>query len=210
VSIPDVPWSDRDLNDCFKMPSGFTITGRTSSIRNVFVAAIVPLERPCASEIEEVLQILQLNPTDLKCSYCGSVATEWDHLRPLVENGRPTGYPSSIRNLVPSCGKCNQSKGKSDWKTWMLGPAKLSPTTRGIKDIAVRVARLQEYETWASCSPLPVETLVTPDLWEKYYALQGEILKKMQEAQKLASEITQQIKSKLPERATSAVAGVSK
>src|SRR5205085_7069127 len=99
--------------------SGSKITGRTTSIRNVFVAAIVPVIRPSAAEIKDVLETLGLDPGDLRCSYCGDRASEWDHLRPLVEKGKPTGYPSSIRNLVPSCGKCNQSKGSSDWKKWM-------------------------------------------------------------------------------------------
>src|SRR5947209_1676947 len=101
-------WSDEELLGCFRMPGGFTITGRTTSIRNVFVAAIIPVVRPSIDEIRRALEILELNPCDLRCSYCSDQATEWDHLRPLVKDGKPTGYPSSIRNLVPSCGKCNQ------------------------------------------------------------------------------------------------------
>jgi len=38
----------------------------------------------------------------LQCSYCGTPATEWDHLRPLVMNKKPTGYISEIHNLVPA------------------------------------------------------------------------------------------------------------
>src|SRR5579864_1934320 len=113
--MTNIDWSDKELQTCFRMPGGFTITGRSTSIRNVFVAAIVPVVRPKVDEIRTVLEILGLNPKDLRCSYCGDAATEWDHLRPLVKHGKPTGYPSSIQNLVPSCGKCNQSKGKSDW-----------------------------------------------------------------------------------------------
>ena len=135
------------------MPGGSTITGRATSIRNVFVAAIVPIIRPNPDEIPEILTILNLDPTDLRCSYCGDRATEWDHFRPLVKNGKPTGYPSSIRNLVPSCGKCNQSKGSTDWRDWMLGVARHSPSVRKILDIELRIARLQDYEAWASCYP---------------------------------------------------------
>jgi hypothetical protein len=40
ASAPDsIP--DSEFLGCFNMPSGTTITGRASSIRNVFVAAIV-------------------------------------------------------------------------------------------------------------------------------------------------------------------------
>ena len=83
---------------------------------------------------------------NFQCAYCGGVASEWDHLRPLVKDKKPTGYISEIHNLVPSCGKCNQSKGNKEWKTWMLSTARLSPTARGIKDISARVKRLEAYE----------------------------------------------------------------
>jgi HNH endonuclease len=189
-------WSDKQLLGCFKMPGGSTITGRTTSIRNVFVAAIIPIVRPSADEIRQVLEILELDPSDLRCSYCGDRATEWDHLRPLVKEGKPTGYPSSIRNLVPSCGKCNQSKGSTNWKEWMLGVARHSPSARKIADIKHRIARLERLESWANCIPLNVKELVSPELWEQYYTMQEEILTKMRAAQKLAIEVALEIKSK--------------
>ena len=80
----------RRLLNCFRMPSGLRIRGRASSIRNVFVAAIVPVAAPSAEEIRQVLDIFGLEPHALLCSYCGERATEWDHLRPLVLAGRPT------------------------------------------------------------------------------------------------------------------------
>lgn len=193
ASAPDaIPESD--FLRCFNMPSGTTITGRASSIRNVFVAAIVSVIPPAAEEIRHVLSIFETTPASLECAYCGSRATEWDHLRPLVSNGRPTGYITSIRNLVPSCGKCNQSKGKSDWKTWMMSNAKLSPRSRGITDLEIRMARLARYEEWAKCEPLRIEERISPELWARYYKLQDEILGKMREAQVLALEISKCLK----------------
>lgn len=176
------------------MPSGTTITGRASSIRNVFAAAILTVVPPTADEIRQVLTILETNAAKLECSYCGLLATEWDHLRPLVNNGRPTGYTSTIRNLVPSCGKCNQSKGKSDWKIWMRGNAKLSPKSRGIEDIELRISRLERYEIWENCERIQVQQLVSPELWDRYYKLQEQILAKMREAQTLALEIANVLK----------------
>jgi 5-methylcytosine-specific restriction endonuclease McrA len=187
-------WSDKELLACFKMPGGFAVTGRATSIRNVFVAAIVPIARPSADEIRQALEILALDPRDLRCCYCGDTATEWDHLRPLVKDGRPTGYPSSIRNLVPSCGKCNQSKGKSDWKKWMLGAAPRSPSVRKVQDIEQKIARIERYELWSNCVALDFKALVSPKLWDEYYAMQGEILVKMQDAQKIALQIAREIR----------------
>jgi 5-methylcytosine-specific restriction endonuclease McrA len=194
--MSDRDWTDKELLACFRMPGGFTITGRTTSIRNVFVAAIVPVIRPSIDEIRMALEILALDPRDLRCCYCGDVSTEWDHLRPLVKDGKPTGYPSSIRNLVPSCGKCNQSKGKSNWKVWMLGKAPRAPSIRKISDLTQRIARLEKFESWSGCVPLNIEQIVSPQLWQQYYALQEDILQKMRDAQKLATEISREIKAR--------------
>jgi 5-methylcytosine-specific restriction endonuclease McrA len=183
-------YSDRDYLNCFAMPSGTTITGRSSSIRNVFVAAIVPLVKPSSAEIRDVLAILEMTPNDLRCSYCGDQATEWDHLRPLVTDGRPTGFPSSIRNLVPSCGKCNQSKGKRDWREWMTCSAPRSPQSRRIADLAHRIQRLEAYEQWAACSPIKISDRVPVELLNDYYSLQNEILLKMKRAQEMAATIS--------------------
>jgi len=92
------------------------------------------------------METLGMTSEIFQCAYCGDKASEWDHLRPLVKNKKPTGYISEIHNLVPSCGKCNQSKGNKEWKIWILSKAALSPATRGIPDIEQRIKRLEAYE----------------------------------------------------------------
>ncbi|TET40105.1 MAG: HNH endonuclease, partial [Dehalococcoidia bacterium] len=87
--------------EVFKTPKPMKITGRTSTITNSFVTSIIPSIEPTEEEIKECLEILGLDPNDLCCAYCGDKATEWDHLRPLVKDKKPTGYISEIRNLVP-------------------------------------------------------------------------------------------------------------
>src|SRR5687767_102420 len=106
-SPPDV----KRLRACFRMPSVQTMMSRKSSITNAFVNSLIPVIEPSAAEIAEALTILGMTVEDVRCAYCGDVASEWDHLRPLVVGRRPTGFISEIGNLVPSCGKCNQSKG---------------------------------------------------------------------------------------------------
>ncbi|MCY2924087.1 MAG: HNH endonuclease, partial [Planctomycetota bacterium] len=78
--------------------------------------SIIPVIPPSQEEVLAALGILGIDPEDLRCAYCGDRASEWDHLRPLVVNRRPTGFISEIANLVPSCGKCNQSKGNQNWR----------------------------------------------------------------------------------------------
>src|SRR5260370_6704347 len=125
-----------------QLPASMNVTGRPSRLTNAFINTIIPVIDPTEKEELEALDILQIDPDDIRCAYCGDRATEWDHLRPIISNQEPTGYITEIANLVPSCGKCNQSKEKSHWRVWMEGGARLSPTNRRIPDLTEHIARL--------------------------------------------------------------------
>ena len=150
------------------MPTPMKITGRSSSITNAFINSIIPVVPPCAEEVQQALKILGMTHENFQCAYCGGVASEWDHLRPLVKDKKPTGYISEIHNLVPSCGKCNQSKGNKEWKTWMLSTARLSPTARGIKDISARVKRLEAYENSKAPTKMDFSAIVGQKVWAQH------------------------------------------
>jgi HNH endonuclease len=128
-----------------QLPTTMTVTGRSSSITNAFFNAIIPVIDPTEAEELEALRILGIEPHDIRCAYCGDKATEWDHFRSIISNQEPTGFITEIANLVPSCGRCNQSKGKSNWLVWMQGSARLSPKTRGVLDLHDRIARLTAF-----------------------------------------------------------------
>jgi hypothetical protein len=177
----------------FKMPTPMKISGRSSSITNAFINSIIPVIPPTAEEVKQALDILCITPDTFQCAYCGGIATEWDHLRPLVKNKKPTGYISEICNLVPSCGKCNQSKGNKDWRSWMLSNAELSPSVRGVKDIAERIKRLEAYESSRVPTKLDFEAIVGTELWSRHWSNWEIMLKMMREAQEVASIINQKV-----------------
>jgi len=181
------------LEAAFWMPSVQTMVSRKSSITNAFVNAIIPTTVPSADEIEQALTILGMNPSDVRCAYCGDKATEWDHLRPLVQNRRPTGFISEIANLVPSCGKCNQSKGNKHWRTWITSNAKLSPTGRGIANVADRIARLDAYDAWRLPTHISFETVLGSERWEHYWKLCEEVIAELRKCQEVADFIRGQI-----------------
>jgi len=81
---------------------------------------------------------------------------------------KPTWFVTEIANLVPACGKCNQSKGAKDWKIWMLSKAKRSPTTRGKSDVGERVARSDAFERWRAPIQVDYETAVGRERWAVY------------------------------------------
>ncbi|MGL3805076.1 HNH endonuclease [Paeniglutamicibacter sp. R2-26] len=171
----------------FAMPKPVRITGRTSSITNSFVNGIIPVISPTPGQVEEALSVLGME--NAVCAYCGGGATEWDHLRPLVVDKMPTGYISEIHNLVPACGKCNQSKGNKNWREWLFSSARLSPFTRGIADLESRAARLEDYEKWGSPTRVDFATLVGADLWRQHWQNHAAIVKLMKEAEETARAI---------------------
>lgn len=182
-----------DYLSLFKMPTPMKITGRSSSITNSFINSIIPIIIPSNNEVKEALEILGMNHESFQCSYCGDIATEWDHLRPLVLNKYPTGYISEIQNLVPACGKCNQSKGNKYWRNWIQSEAKLSPKSRGIKDIAQRIERLSIYEQWREPTLVNFEAIVGTTKWQQHWENCELVQSAMRTAQALASEINKTI-----------------
>jgi hypothetical protein len=177
----------------FQMPTSVTITGRSSSITNAFVSAIIPVVFPTEAEVIEALVVLGMSSTDVRCAYCGDPYTEWDHLRPLVVEQKPTGFISEIANLVPSCGKCNQSKGKKAWRDWMLSSAPRSPRMRGILDLEARIMRLEAYEQWRQPRWLDFQSLVGEELWIEYWNNWRELLKQMKKSQACAEKLKGQM-----------------
>ncbi|WP_285363679.1 HNH endonuclease [Microbacterium sp. LMC-P-041] len=192
--MTDLPYLSR-----FAMPKPVRITGRSSSITNSFVNGVIPVVVPTEAEVREALKILGMLER-VTCSYCGDTSTEWDHLRPLVERQRPTGYISEIHNLVPACGKCNQSKGNKHWLIWMRSTARLSPTARGVADIEERIARLQEYEDRGVPTKIDFEAAAGADLWEKHWAHHRKLLELMRVADEEAQEIRVRVRAAYAEQ----------
>jgi hypothetical protein len=185
--------ADLLLRKAFRMPSVQTMMSRKSSITNAFVNSIIPVIEPSPDEIREALTILGMRCDDVRCAYCGAVASEWDHLRPLVVNRRPTGYISEIANLVPSCGKCNQSKGNKNWEAWVLSNAPQSPRSRGVADLAQRVERLRSYERWRRPVCIRFEEILGPELWAEYWRKLDEAIEFMRECQAFADDLRHRI-----------------
>lgn len=175
------------------MPKPMKITGRSSSITNSFINSIIPVVVPTNDEVKNALDILGMDLDSFQCSYCGTDASEWDHLRPLVMDKKPTGYVSEIHNLVPSCGKCNQSKGNKDWRVWMISDAALSPKTKGVNDIHERMARLERYEESEIPTKVDFEALVGKEKWEQHWENWELVQQTMRDAQVLASEINETV-----------------
>lgn len=179
----------------FAMPTIMKITTRTSTITNAFANAIIPAVKPKESEVREALEVLGLDSNDLRCAYCGDPSTEWDHLRPLVRDKKPTGYISEIANLVPSCGKCNQSKGGQSWREWISGPARRSPASREVPNLQERIGRLEAFEGWRRPTQVDFQTAVEHELWSLYWENHARLLNLMNECQRIADRVKRAVEA---------------
>lgn len=178
----------------FAMPKPVRITGRSSSITNSFVNGIVPVVKPTEQQIDQALEILGMTDA-VVCSYCGDPASEWDHLRPLVIDKQPTGYIHEIHNLIPACGKCNQSKGNKPWREWMLGTARHSPASRSVAGLAERMARIEAYERWAEPTRIDFAAVAGEELWAEHWRNHSEILALMRHAEQTVELIRAKVAS---------------
>ncbi|KAA6336987.1 hypothetical protein EZS27_014895 [termite gut metagenome] len=188
----------KSTKEVFKMPNAVTIKGRLSSITNSFVNGIIPVVKPNKEELDTAIKILEENSEDMRCIYCGDPMTEWDHLFPLVEGTRPTGYISEIRNLVPTCGKCNQSKRNINWKEWMTSGVPQSPQTRKIADLDHRIELIEKYIGWGNPKRKHYifSEIIDNDLWEKYWGNHENIIAAMEESEVTMKKIKKILEEK--------------
>lgn len=176
----------RSSHPDFDLPSSGSISGRTSSITAAFFQAITPVVLPTEAEIDEALSILGMARGACCCAYCGGGKTEWDHFRPTVVGKMPTGYITEIANLVPACGKCNQSKGNKAWLPWMESCARLSER-KGDSAFAARVANLRAFERWRIPTNIDYASLIGPDNWYDYLSTLDRVTESLAKAQAVAA-----------------------
>lgn len=124
-------------------------------------------------------------------------------------NRRPTGFISEIANLVPACGKCNQSKGNKPWREWMQSAAALSPTGRNKPDVQVRIARLETFERWRAPTCVDFVKLIGADAWEEYWSLCESVVAELERSQVVANRIREAVKNAVSSTPPSSTTRVS-
>jgi HNH endonuclease len=165
------------------------LTGRRSTITGLFFTSLTPYIEPSDAEVDKALEILGMSRGACVCAYCGDKKSEWDHFRAVVKKRKPTGYITEIANLVPACGKCNQSRGNKDWRAWMQGKARHSPTSRGVQDVRERMQRLEAYEAWSTPIMINYEALSGDEGWSQHLAHLDEVLSLLERAEQHASKL---------------------
>src|SRR6266545_5524424 len=108
----------------------------------------------------EMLKILGFFGSDPPvCAFCGTPdISRWDHLIPVTLGGETV-----LGNMVPACGKCDDSKGQKPYGEWIESAVPGSPASRGVADVQQRRLRIQEYQATFGYSPRPLLTRLTRD-----------------------------------------------
>ena len=171
------------LHPDFNLPGRSRITGRKSTLTGLFFNSITPLVSPSEQEVDEALEVLGMKRGACVCAYCGGQKSEWDHFRAIVLDRNPTGYITEIANLVPSCGKCNQSKGNKPWREWIRSDAKHSPKRRNVPNLDERIRRLEAYEGWRVPRKLDYSEILGREHWTNHLSNLERVIKTLEEAE---------------------------
>ncbi len=180
------------LENYFKEPKKIAITDCMTMIRRAFSSQIIPNAKINEVELVANLKTLGMTKDSIKCAYCGDVSTEWDHFMPLVEEKKPTGYITEINNLVPSCGKCNQSKGNRKWEDWFESNSKWSPKQRNIGNLKKIEENLKKFNKNERISNF-FDGKIDESDWQRYENKLQDIKDKLAELQSLADEFKKKI-----------------
>ena len=109
------------------------------------------------AEMATILEFFGNDPPE--CVYCGSTEVKrWDHLIPVSEGGETV-----LGNMVPACGRCDDSKQHYPFEEWMFGSARFSPTSRQVPDVEERIQRIKAYERNFGYTPRKLEERLTDE-----------------------------------------------
>ena len=171
----------------FKYPASDTISGRTSTICRSMACTLVTREA-CTPEDEQKWARFFND----KCAYCGAAATHLDHLYPLVQDRKPTGYGTGPSNLVPCCGKCNQAKGNMQWEEYMTsGRCQHEVGVYGNLEAAMS-ARLNIINEFQNIMPAKKKTIGNTAM-KKWCEIRDKFTNELQKAEKELLELKKEL-----------------
>jgi hypothetical protein len=134
------------------------------------------------AEIEQVLRFFGHAPPE--CVYCGSPEVRrWDHVVSIREGGETV-----LGNIVPACARCDDSKQHSPFAKWMQSDAPLSPKSRGVENIAERIARIRAYAQEFGYSPTDMERRLTPEEAERLEGIRAALARARDDLEALIAD----------------------
>ncbi|WP_143271199.1 MULTISPECIES: HNH endonuclease [unclassified Azospirillum] len=167
-----------------------TIMGRKSTFANAFASALAPHDIYIPAAVAEAMRDLEQDPgSELQCVYCGAEAATWDHVFNRVVKGDFSGHGHRIRNLVPCCRTCNESKGQKPWREFL--------EIRNPPDKDVRIRRMERFLNNADAQPIGTEAMrhKADEELKRFLEIRSQVFDLMAEADRLAAIIRQKAAS---------------
>jgi hypothetical protein len=167
-----------------------TVMGRKSTFANAFASALAPHDIYVQAEVAEAMRDLGQDPdAELQCVYCGAEAATWDHVFNRVVSGEFSGHGHRIRNLVPCCRTCNESKGQKPWREFL--------EIRNLPDKEERVRRMERFLDSADAQPIGTEAMrhKADEELTRFLEVRAQVFELMAEADRLAAIIRQKVAS---------------
>jgi hypothetical protein len=119
------------------------------------------------AELQTIRQYFQ-NNGGLKCIYCGSEEpTRWDHLHPVSRGG-----DTVTGNLVPACGRCDDSKQDREVEEWVQGTSPHRPAHAELARIQADILR---YRGQFHYEPVEFEAKLSEEQKKTYREFQREL-----------------------------------
>ena len=188
---------------CLKYPYADKIGSRSSTIARSMASTLMPRIGASEKDYEQMIRLLyepNANKDQLKCVYCGKRATHLDHLFPLTNNKRPTGYYTEPANLVPCCSSCNQKKGNDIWDVFM-NKAETEDKFKYLNEdgkIEERKKRIDKFIKEMHTNKLPISNEFTQQ-WEIIY---DKITKDLEEAQEILTDYLKELQKIIKQKET--------
>ncbi len=165
-----------------------TVMGRKSTFANAFASALAPYDNFVPADVAEAMRDLGQDPEgELQCVYCGAEAATWDHVFNRVIRGDFSGHGHRIRNLVPCCRTCNESKGQKPWREFF--------ETRSPPDKEERIRRMERFLGSAADQPVGTEAMKhkAGEELSRFLEIRSQVFDLMAEADRLAAIIRQKV-----------------
>jgi hypothetical protein len=105
---------------------------------------------------------------DPRCFYCGAPEpSRWDHLHAVTRGG-----DTVPGNLVPACGRCDDSKQDRTIEEWVGSKSPHRPAVSALSDLSARVSAYQREFAYVS---VEFEKRLSPDQLDSYRRFRLEI-----------------------------------
>lgn len=144
-----------------KISAGMGLSLIDRAVKEAFAA------RCMASDLEDLRSYFEVGG-EILCFYCDAPGpTRWDHLHAVTRGG-----DTVPGNLVPACGRCDDSKQDRDIDEWVRSTSRHRPPSGRLPALQDKVATYRERFAYTAQA---FEARLSPDQRARYQRFRAEI-----------------------------------